>query len=77
MTAHIKIVEPWEKGPPTRVPAETQIKPSKGGGLENYFFCGVYVDDFVLVKVQHEPEDKSALVASASLADCIKALWSW
>lgn len=45
MTAHIKTNEPWEDGPTIQIPAETDIKSSQGGGLEDGFFCDVYVDD--------------------------------
>lgn len=49
MMSHAKIVEPWEVGPPTRVPREADVKPNAGGGLQDVFFCGVYVDAFILL----------------------------
>lgn len=57
MMSHVKIVEPWEHGPPTRVPRDANVKPHDGGGPHDDFSCGVYVDDFALVKVQHAPDD--------------------
>ena len=47
---------------------DAKVRPSSGGGLRDPFFAIVYVNDFLLAKVQHEPADKSALVTSASLA---------
>lgn len=73
MMSHVKVVKPWEEGPPTQVPREANVKPHEGGGPLENFSCGVYVDDFALAKVQHDPDDNTALVASASLAsDCVR-----
>jgi len=73
MMSHVKIVKPWEEGPPAQVPEEANVKPHDGGGPLDNFSCGVYVDDFALLKVQHTPDDATALVASASLAsDCVR-----
>lgn len=68
MMSHVKITPPWEVGPPKQLPAEANVKPHTGGGSADDYLATVYVDDFLLSKVQHGPEDQSALVASASLA---------
>ena len=68
MMSHVTIVEPWEEGAPASVPRDTEARPSAGGGLLDPFFATVYVDDFILVRVQQDPSDQTALIASASLA---------
>ena len=68
MISHVTIVEPWEEGAPASVPRDTEARPSAGGGLLNPFFATVYVDDFILVRVQQDPSDQTTLIASASLA---------
>lgn len=66
MTSHKKIVEPWEEGPPSTVHEGTNVRSNGGGGAQDNFFCGVYVDDSILVTVQNEPTARAALTASAS-----------
>ena len=68
MMSHVKVTPPWEEGQPKKLSAEANIKPHKGGGPEDDYLATVYVDDYLLSKVQHGPEDQSALIASASLA---------
>ena len=68
MMSHVRIADPWEVGQPTRVPREAGVRPAKGGGRLDPFFTTVYVDDYMLVRVQQDSNDQSALVASASLA---------
>ena len=58
MMSHVKVVEPWEVGQPTPVPKVVKVRPSSGGGLRDPFFAIMYVDDFILAKVQHEPADE-------------------
>lgn len=67
MKLHMIIIEPYEQGKPTRVPAETGVRPTTGGGLLDQLFSSVYVDDYMLTRVQHGPEDQTVLTASASL----------
>ena len=70
MMSHVKIIEPWEVGRPRQVPPCVRVK-SKDvprGGPHEPFFATVYVDDFIMARVQADPTDQSALVASASLA---------
>ena len=70
MMSHVKIIEPWEAGRPRQVPPCVRVK-SKDvprGGPHEPFFATVYVDDFIMARVQADPTDQSALVASASLA---------
>ena len=66
--SHVRIVEPCEEGTPTPVTQEAGVRQAKGGGLHDPFFTTVYVDDFLLARVQQNPSDQSALIASASLA---------
>ena len=68
MMSHVTIVEPWEEGAVARVPRDTEARPSAVGRLLGPFFATVYVDDFILVRVQQDPSDQTALIASASLA---------
>ena len=68
MMSHVTIVEPWEEGAPARVPHDTEARPFAGGGLLDPFFATVYVDDFILARVQQDPSDQTALIASASRA---------
>ncbi|CAB1118521.1 unnamed protein product [Ectocarpus sp. CCAP 1310/34] len=68
MMSHVKIKPPWEKGTPTPIPSSAGVRPHRGGGPADDFLARVYVDDFLLTKVQHDPTDQSALIASALLA---------
>ena len=70
MMSHVKIAEPWEINRPTQVLTCVQIKNNHvpRGGLHEPFFATVYVDDFIMARVQADPTDHSALVASAPLA---------
>ena len=69
MMSHVKITEPWEIGRPKQVPPCVRLKNKDvpRGGPHEPFFATVYVDDFIMVRVQDDPTDQSALVASASL----------
>ena len=55
MMSHVTNVEPWEEGALARVPHDTEARPSAVGGLLDLFFATVYVDDFILVRVQQDP----------------------
>ena len=68
MMAHVKIVDCWEEGKPTPVPDDAKIRAHRGGGMFDPFFATVYVDDYLLMRVQHSDHDTTALTASASLA---------
>ena len=70
MMSHVKITEPLEIGRPTQVPfcVRTKNKDVSRSGPHEPFFTTVYVDDFIMARVQADPTDQSALVASASLA---------
>ena len=68
MVSYVTIVEPWEEEAPARVPHDTEARPFAGGGLVGPFFASVYADNFILVRVQQEPCDQTALIASASSA---------
>ena len=70
MMVHVKITEPWEIGRPRQVPPCVHVKNKDvpRGGPHEPFVAAVYVDDFIMARVQADPTDQSALVASASLA---------
>ena len=70
MMSQVKVTEPWEIGRPAQVPPCVRIKNNdvRRGGLHEPFFATVYVDDFIMARVQVNPTDQSALVASASIA---------
>ena len=66
--AHVKIVDCWEEGKPTPVPDDAKIRAHRGGGMFDPFFATVYVDDYLLMRVQRSDHDTTALTASGSLA---------
>ena len=68
--SHVKNTEPWEIGRPRQVPPCVRVtnKDVPRGGPHEPFFATVYVDDFIMARVQANPTDQWALVASASLA---------
>ena len=66
--AHVKVVDRWEEGNPTTVPANAKITSHPGGRVADSFFATVYVDDYLLARVQPSDDDTTALTASASLA---------
>ena len=68
MMVHAKIVDRWEEGKPTPVPDDAKIRAHREGVIFVPFFATVYVDDYLLMRVQHSDHDASALTASASLA---------
>ena len=70
MMAHVKIVDRWEEGKPTPVPDDAKIRAHRGGGegVFDPFFATVYVDDYLLMWVQHSDHDTIAPTASASLS---------
>ena len=61
MMAHAKVVDRWEEGNPTTVPADAKFERIVGGGQSDPFLFTVYVDDYLLSKVQHSDVDSSAL----------------
>ena len=65
---HVIVVDRWEEGTPTPVPADANIRAHPGGGKLDAFFTAVCVDDYLLAMVQHSDDDRTALIASASLA---------
>ena len=70
MLSDVKITESWEIGRPRQVPPCVRVKNKDvpRGGRHEPFFATVYVDDFIMARVQADPTDQSALVASTSLA---------
>ena len=68
--SHVKIIEHWEIGRPRQIPPCVRVKNKDvpRGGPHESFFATAYVDDFIMARVQADPTDQPALVASASLA---------
>ena len=68
--SHVKITEPWEIGRPRQAPPCVRVKNKDvpRGGPHDPFFATVYIDDFIMARVQADLTDQSALVASAFLA---------
>ena len=68
MMSHVKITEPCEIGRPTQVPpcVRTKNKDVPRGGPHELFSATVCVDDFIMARVQPDPTDQSALVASVA-----------
>ena len=50
------------------MPADVNIRAHSGGRKFDAFFTTVYVEDYLLIRVQHSDDDRSALIASSSLA---------
>ena len=73
--AHVKVVDRWEEGLPTSVPADANIRSHEGGRKLGAFFAAVVVHDFLVIGVQHADDDRTALTASASLASDRVALF--
>ena len=67
MMVHVKVVDRWEKGEPTPIPPDAKIRAHRGGEMSDSFFATVYVDDYLLIRVQRSDNDKTALTASAPL----------
>ena len=70
MMSHVTIAEPWKIGRPTQAPYCVRIKMNDvpRGGPHEPFFATVYVDAFIMARVQADPTDHPALVVSVSLA---------
>ena len=70
MMSHVNITEPWEIGRPRQVPPCVRVKNKDvpRGEPHGLFFATVCVDDFIMARVQANPTDQLALVASVSLA---------
>lgn len=68
MMAHVKIVIRWEKRKLTGVPTYARVRAHPGEEKFDAFLSTVYVDDYLLARVQHSDDDAAALIASASLA---------
>ena len=66
--AHLKVVDRWKEETPTPIPPDAKIKVHTVGETAHPIFATVYVDDYLLIKVQHSDDDTTALIASASLA---------
>ena len=66
--AHVKMVDRWEEGQPTPISPDAKLRSHSGGEMSDPFFATVCVDDYLLIRVQHSVDDKTALIASASLA---------
>ena len=51
--AHGKVVDRWEGGKPTPILPDAKIRVHTGGEIADPFFTTAYVDDYLLIKVQH------------------------
>ena len=58
---HVKVVDQWEEGTPTPIPSDASVRAHSGGEISDLFFATVYVDDYLLIRVQHSGDDKTAL----------------
>ena len=68
MMAHEKVVDRCEEAKPTPIPPDAKIRVHTGGEIVDPFLTTVYVDDNLLIKVQHSDDDTAALIVSTSLA---------
>ena len=68
MRAHDKVVDRWEEGTPTPTPPDAKFRARSGGDISNPFFTTVYVNGYLLIRVRHSDDDRTALIASAYLA---------
>ena len=70
MMARVKVVDRREEGTPTPIPSDANVRAHSGDEISDPLFATVYVDDYqyLVIRVQHSDDDKTALIASASLA---------
>ena len=61
--AHVKVVDRWEEGKLAPTLPGAKIRAHSGGEIFDPFFATVYVDDYLLIRVQHSDDDKTALIA--------------
>ena len=61
MMAHVLVVDRWEDRKPTPIPPDARIITHARGELDDPFLATVYVDDYLLIKVQHSDDDPTAL----------------
>lgn len=77
MLLHVKIVDRREEGKPTWEPADAKLRANSGGGKVDALFPTVYVDDYLLDRVQQSDDDRTAPIVSDSLAsDLVRLLRS-
>ena len=63
------MVDRCQEGTPTLIPPDAEIRAHSGGDISDpFFFTTVYVGDYLLIRMQHPDDDKTPLIASASLA---------
>ena len=63
--AHVKGVDRWEEGTPTPIPSGAKVRAHSGGEISDPLFTTVYVDAYLLIRVQHSDDDKTTLFTSA------------
>ena len=68
MMTYVNAVDRWEDGEPTPIHPDAKNRAHIGQEMSHPFFATVYVDDCLLIRVQHSDDGKSALIASASHA---------
>lgn len=67
-TAHVVVEQPVDSARPVALHPRVVTPPGRGGGVNDDFFVEYYVDDGILVEVQHFANRGRCLTASASLA---------
>lgn len=65
---HVKVVDRWEVGDPTRVPLDPKVPGQGWGDYPALLLTSVYVDDHTLLMAPHSDDNQSALIVSVSLA---------
>ena len=68
MMSHAKIVDPRETKKSTQILPGVKVTALQKVGPNEPLFTSVYVDDFIMASVQVDSFDRTALVASTSLA---------
>ena len=62
MMARVVVVDGWEEGKTAPIPPDAKLRAHSGGEMFGPFFTTVSVDDYLLMRVQHSDNDKTALV---------------
>lgn len=63
-----KIVQPCENMASAQIPPDAEVRLARGGGATDPFFAPMYVDDYLLIFVQDNPQNEITLTAFVPLA---------